>query len=122
MGAHAHWHLIPGFPWGEVEAIDLRKVFGKLKVELPELGIATVDVPLLITHTHKHLINMMGIRATPLFDDRRYPNIHQSVRTQQCDVTKPLSRGTHNALVSLALLVPSFGLITDKFGLEIISS
>ena len=40
-----------------------------LSVELSELCISAIDIPFLIFDSDKHLVDMVGIRATPSFDN-----------------------------------------------------
>ena len=47
-----------------------------LLVKFPELSISSVNIPLLILDPDEHLVDVVGIRATPLLDDRRNPHIN----------------------------------------------
>ena len=49
-----------------------------LLVELPELGISAVHVPFLVSDPDKHLVDVVGLGATPPFDDRRNPHTHNT--------------------------------------------
>ena len=49
-----------------------------LLVKLPELGIPPVHVPFLVSDPYKHLVDVVGLGATPSFDDRRNPHTHNT--------------------------------------------
>lgn len=49
-------HLVPdGFLGWEVEGVDLRKLRSQVVVELPELGVTPVHIPLVVQDTDINL-------------------------------------------------------------------
>lgn len=57
-------------------------------MKLPELCIAVIHIPLFLAHPHKHLIDMVAIWTTPLFDNRGNTHIHQPEKQQLVMKTK----------------------------------
>ena len=66
-------------PGRKVELSCLRKVSKELIVELPELSKPSVHIPLIVAELYEHLVDMVGVRATPFLDHGRDPYLHQPV-------------------------------------------